>query len=58
MCKVFPFNVVVSLDENLSQDGFSNGVIFGIKLIKPMKCVTVLRKTNGKKILANEIQSL
>ncbi len=40
--KVFPFNVVVGLDEDLSEDGFSNGVVFGVELIKPMECVTVL----------------
>lgn len=42
MCKVFSFNVVVSLDEDLSQDGFSNGVIFRIELVKPMERVAVL----------------
>lgn len=42
MCKIFPFDVVVCLDEDLSEDGFSNGVVLGVELVKPMKCVTVL----------------
>lgn len=50
--KVFSFNVVVGLDEDLSQDGFSNGVIFGVELIKPMKRVTVLTsKQNQSNII-------
>lgn len=40
--KVFPFDVVVSLDEDLSEDGFSNGVVFGVELVKPMEGVTIL----------------
>lgn len=40
--KVFSFNVVVSLDEDLSEDRFSNGVVFGVELVKPMERVTVL----------------
>ena len=42
MCKVFSFDVVVSLDEDLSEDGFSDGVVFGVELVKPMECVTIL----------------
>lgn len=42
MCKVFSFNVVVCLDEDLPEDGLSDGVVFGIELIKPMKRVSVL----------------
>lgn len=54
VCKVFSFNVVVSLDENLSEDGFSNGVVFGIELVKPVERVTVLiRKRNQLNLHCN-----
>lgn len=43
MCKVFSFNVIVRLDEDLPEDGFSDGVVFGVKLIKPMEGVSILR---------------
>lgn len=52
MCKVFSFNVVVSLDENLSEDGFSDGVVLGIELVKAMECVSVLR---SKRIQLNPL---
>lgn len=42
--KVFPFDVVVCFDENLSQDGLANGIIFGVELVKAVKGVTVLKK--------------
>lgn len=42
--EVFPLNMVVSLDKDFSEDGFSNGVVFGVEFIKAMKCVTVLQE--------------
>lgn len=51
VCKVFSFNVVVSFDEDLSEDGFSDGVVFGIELVKPMECVTVLISKQNQLIL-------
>lgn len=48
VCKVFSFNVVVGLDEDLSEDGFSNGVVFGVELVKPVECVTVLMSKSNQ----------
>lgn len=45
--KVFPLDVVVCLDEDLSQDGLTNGIVFCIELVKPMESVTVLQKKVG-----------
>lgn len=42
MCKVFPFNVVVRLDEDLSEDGLSYRIVFSIELVKAMERVAVL----------------
>lgn len=42
MCKIFPFNVVVRLDEDLSEDGLSYWIVFGVELVKAMERVTVL----------------
>lgn len=42
--KVFPLNVVVCFDEDLSQDGLANGIVFGVELVKAMKSVAVLQK--------------
>lgn len=42
MCKVFSFNVVVSLDEDLSENGLPNRIVFGVELVKPMERVAVL----------------
>ena len=44
VAKVFPLNVVVCFDEDLSQDGLADGVVFGIELVKAVKSVTVLQK--------------
>ena len=41
--KVFPFNVVVRLDEDLPQDGLSDGVVFGVELVEAVERVSVLR---------------
>ena len=43
MSEVFPFYVVVCLDEDLSQDGLPNGVVFGVEFVKAMESVAVLR---------------
>lgn len=42
MCKVFPFNVVVRLDEDLSEDGLSYWIVFSVELVKAMERVAVL----------------
>lgn len=42
--KVFPLDVVVCFDEDLSQDGLADGIVFGIELVKAMKSVTVLQE--------------
>lgn len=42
--KVFPLDVVVCFDEDLSQDGLADGVVFGIELIESVESVTVLEK--------------
>lgn len=42
--KVFPLNVVVCFDEDLSQDGLANRIVFGIELVKAVKGVAVLGK--------------
>lgn len=55
MCKIFPFDVVVCLDEDLSEDGFSDGVVFGVELVKPMKCVTVLMSKKQKDLILYQI---
>lgn len=44
MPKVFPLNMVVSLDKDFSEDGLSNGVVLGVEFIKAVKCVTVLQE--------------
>lgn len=40
--EVFPLNVVVCFDEDLSQDRFPNRIVFGIELVKAVKSVAVL----------------
>lgn len=42
--EVFPVDVIVSFDEDLSQDGFSDGVVFGVELVEAMERVSVLRR--------------
>ena len=42
VAKVFPLNVVVCFDEDLSQNRLADGVVFGIELVKAMKSVSVL----------------
>lgn len=42
MCKIFPFDVVVRLDEDLSEDGLSYWVVLGVELVKPVERVAVL----------------
>lgn len=42
--EVFPLNMVVSLDKDFSEDGLSNGVVFGVEFIKAVKCVSVLQE--------------
>lgn len=47
VCKIFPLNVVVSLDEDLSEDGFSNGVVLCVELVKAMERVAVLKSKHS-----------
>lgn len=42
VCKVFPFDVVVRLDEDLSEDRLANRVVLGVELVKPVERVAVL----------------
>lgn len=42
--EVFPFDVVVGFDENLSQDGLANRIILSVELVKAVKSVAVLKK--------------
>lgn len=44
MPKVFPLDVVVCFDEDLSQDGLANGIVFGVELVEAVKSVAVLQK--------------
>lgn len=44
MAEVFPVDVVVSFDEDLSQDGFSDGIVFGVELVEAVEGVPVLRR--------------
>lgn len=48
VCKVFSLNVIISLDEDLPKDGFSNRVVFGVELVKSMECVAVLRRKRNQ----------
>lgn len=52
MCKVFSFNVVVSLDEDLSENRLSDRVVFGVELVKPMERVTVLKSKDTRQIVS------
>lgn len=40
--KVFSFDVVVRLDEDLSEDGLSYWVVLGVELVKAVERVAVL----------------
>ena len=42
--KVFSVDKVVCFHEDLSQPGLANWVVFSIKLVKSVKCVSVLLK--------------
>lgn len=41
--KVFPLNEVVRFDEDLSQDGLTDGIVFGVELVESMESVTILQ---------------
>lgn len=43
MSKVFPLNVVVCLDEDLSEDGLADGIVLGVELVEAVESVAVLR---------------
>ena len=42
LSEVFSLNVVVCLDEDLSQPTLADRVVLGIELVKPVECVAVL----------------
>ena len=42
--EVFSLDVVVCFDEDLSQDGLTNRIVFGVELVKAMKSVAVLQR--------------
>lgn len=42
--EVFPVDVVVGLDEDLSEDGLSDGVVFGVEFVEAVEGVPVLRR--------------
>lgn len=42
--KVFPLDVIVRFDKDLPQDGFADGIVLGIELVKPMEGVAVLQE--------------
>lgn len=44
MSEVFPVDVIVSFDEDLAQDGFSDGVVLGVEFVEAMESVSVLRR--------------
>lgn len=44
VCKVFPLNVVVGLDEDLSEDGLADGVVLGVELVEAVESVAVLHR--------------
>lgn len=48
MCKVFSVNAVVGLDENLSENGFSDRVVFGVELVKAVERVAVLKRRRNR----------
>lgn len=55
MTKVFPLNVVVRFDEDLSQDGLSYGIVFGVELVKAMESVAVLQKDSNNLSLTDAV---
>ncbi len=42
--EVFPVDVVVGLDVDLSEDGLSDGVVFGVEFVEAVEGVPVLRR--------------
>ena len=40
--KVSAFNSIISFNEDFSQATLSNRIVFGVELVKPMKCVAIL----------------
>lgn len=51
MCKIFSFNMVVCFNKDLPEDGLSNWVVLGVKLVKAMKRVSILIPKKEKKII-------
>lgn len=46
MSKVFPIDVVICFDENLSQSALSYGVVLCVELVKSMKGVPILQQNS------------
>lgn len=42
--KVFPLNVVVCFDEDLSEDGLADGIVLGVELVEAVESVAILQK--------------
>lgn len=45
--KVLPLDIVIGFNEDLSQDGFTDGIIFRVEFVKSMECVAVLQTENS-----------
>lgn len=48
--KILPLDMVVCFDEDLPEDGLSDGVVFGVEFVKAMESVTVLRERRDPNI--------
>ena len=46
MGKIFSSDIVVCLDKYSSQPTLPYWIVFGIKLIKSVKCIAILKKKN------------
>lgn len=55
--EIFPLHVVVRFYEDLSQDGLTDRVVFGVEFVKTMESIAVL-KTKQNKTFFRQIESL
>lgn len=56
MTEVFSLDVVVCFDEDLSQDGLADGIVFGVELVESMEGVSVLQKNNKMSLICSFLQ--
>lgn len=42
LCKIFPIQIIIRFQEDLTKPRFANWIVFGVELIKTMKRVTIL----------------